>query len=366
MRAYKKLNRQDAYITTYTAQKEWAVSGSEYAAYGITKLTGTSGSGAYIPSNSDLQLGQYKRLVYNSIYQLYYSNYTNGELLVTSSFDNYQQSSYNPSGSKGIYDAITVFSLPRNIIGTHIEPGSVKITVAGDETLNYMYSSSVVEASPYSYSKEAGYNDFVETFSTLLTIYGTVGVGENKDYIEVESDYVEETEEAGGEYLFNIFPSLQIIDDGEGNLYLEGLNPRKYVGNVIYTHGIIIITEQLISEYFNDYFNANIWWKSNQPIYTHNYHCKIKESEYNVTSNPTTIGSTTKIAYNSDGTVYSAEYKSTDGILKDVFKIPEFQPYITTVGLYNDANELVAVAKLGQPVPKPANTEMTLIVKIDI
>ena len=43
-----------------------------------------------------------------------------------------------------------------------------------------------------------------------------------------------------------------------------------------------------------------------------------------------------------------------------------FQPYITTVGLYNDANELIAVGKMAQPVPKPANTEMTIIVKIDI
>ena len=43
-----------------------------------------------------------------------------------------------------------------------------------------------------------------------------------------------------------------------------------------------------------------------------------------------------------------------------------FQPYKTTEGLYNDANQLIAVGKMSQPVPKPANTEMTIIVKIDI
>lgn len=43
-----------------------------------------------------------------------------------------------------------------------------------------------------------------------------------------------------------------------------------------------------------------------------------------------------------------------------------FEPYITTVGLYNDANELLAVAKLGQPIPKSNKTDMTVVVKIDI
>lgn len=366
MSAYKKLNSQDAYITTYTAQKEWAVSGSDYATYGITKLTGTSGSGEYYKSNADRQLGQYKRLVYNSIYQLYYSNYVNGELNSTSSFENYEQSSYYFSGSKIIKDSITVFSLPREIIGTHIEPGSVRLTVAGDETLNYMFSSSAIEASEFSYAKVNGYNDYVETFSDPVTIYGITGLAGAEDYIIVESDYVQETEEAGGEYLYAIYPSSPIIDDGEGNLYLEGWSPRKYVGNVIYTHGIIVITQELIAEYYNDYFDANIMWKSNQPIYTHNYHCKLKESEYNTTSNPSAVGSVTKTGYYNDGEIYSTTYRTKDGVLNDKVKVPEFQPYITTVGLYNDANELIAVAKLGQPIPKPVNTEMTLIVKIDI
>lgn len=366
MSAYKKLNSQDTYITTYTAQKQWAVSGSEYAAYGITKLTGTSGSGVYYPNNLDRQLGQYKRLVYNSVHHLYYSNYIDGELNTTSSFDNYRQSSFTPSGSNQISKSLTVFSLPRDIIGTHIEPGSFKLIVSGDETLNYMFSSSIVEASSLSYAKENGYNDYVETFSTLLTFYGTVGLRGNEDFILSEEDYVQETIAAGGEYLFTIYPTPEILDDKEGNLYLSGTSPRKYVGKLIYTHGIVIITEELIAEYFNDYFNADLEWKSNQPIYTHNYHCKLKESEYNITTNPSAVGSETKQAYYNDGEVYSTDLKVSNSTIKDRLLVPEFQPYITTVGLYNDTNELIAVAKLGQPVPKPANTEMTLIVRIDI
>ena len=88
-------------------------------------------------------------------------------------------------------------------------------------------------------------------------------------------------------------------------------------------------------------------WKSNQPIYTYNYNIKISDYEYNFTFNPTARS-------------------GSDGQLADNVTGSYFQPYITTVGLYNDSNELIAVAKLAQPLPKSANTEMTIQVKLDI
>jgi len=39
--------------------------------------------------------------------------------------------------------------------------------------------------------------------------------------------------------------------------------------------------------------------------------------------------------------------------------------YITTVGLYNDANELLAVAKLSQPLTKDFTKEALIKVKLD-
>ena len=39
--------------------------------------------------------------------------------------------------------------------------------------------------------------------------------------------------------------------------------------------------------------------------------------------------------------------------------------YITTVGLYNDANELLAVAKLSEPLKKTPDTEFTIRVRLD-
>ena len=46
-----------------------------------------------------------------------------------------------------------------------------------------------------------------------------------------------------------------------------------------------------------------------------------------------------------------------------VFKNP--RSYITTVGLYNDANELLAVAKLSKPLLKSFDREAVVKVKLD-
>jgi hypothetical protein len=112
--------------------------------------------------------------------------------------------------------------------------------------------------------------------------------------------------------------------------------------------------------------HAGLNFKTSQPIFTHNYHCKLRESEFNYTYNPSALSSSLKTVYDNTDTVYSTSYAVTGGELNNNVTGSEFQPYMTSVGLYNDANQLIAVGKMNRPVPKSANTEMTIIVKIDI
>jgi hypothetical protein len=42
-----------------------------------------------------------------------------------------------------------------------------------------------------------------------------------------------------------------------------------------------------------------------------------------------------------------------------------FSPYVTTVGLYDEAQNLLAVGKLAQPLPTSATTDTTILVNID-
>ena len=361
MSAYKKLNQQDAFITTYTARKSWIASGSQYGDLGILNIVGLSGSRPYFSQPEDTVFGGGvnsvatssfdRRVVFQSAHHLYYSLFSDGAIPVTSSYENYLQSSFNVSGSRYLNQNIAILSLPKEMYGTSIEPGTVRITpdLLPGTGSNYVDNNYVtdVELDPTGTSFIQVDNLYTENTNYL---YGSDNPLTDLDYIENESDYVDEQEPVPGQYIDTDDGeqySSEILDDGEGNLYMKDSSPKKYVGNVIYPHGQIVITDNAVALYYNYYFNAVIRWKSNQPIYTHNYHCKIKTAEFNHTLNRTALDTLTG---EKTGNV-SGSY---------------FQPYITTVGLYNDANELIAVGKMGQPLPKSADTDMSIVVKLDL
>lgn len=85
-------------------------------------------------------------------------------------------------------------------------------------------------------------------------------------------------------------------------------------------------------------------------IYQNEVKCKIQENEFNYSQNPTALQ-------------YGANVPS--GTLADNVTGSDFRPYFTTVGLYNDVNELLVVGKMATPYPIPPNTDMTVIVKWD-
>jgi hypothetical protein len=43
-----------------------------------------------------------------------------------------------------------------------------------------------------------------------------------------------------------------------------------------------------------------------------------------------------------------------------------FTPYVTTVGLYDNAYNLLAVAKLAQPLPLSAVTDTSILINLDL
>ena len=68
----------------------------------------------------------------------------------------------------------------------------------------------------------------------------------------------------------------------------------------------------------------------------------------------------------------STSFLFCNSLPKDIFiilKIASFtndpKSYITTVGLYNSANELLAVAKLSKPVLKSSSREALIKVRLD-
>ena len=53
-------------------------------------------------------------------------------------------------------------------------------------------------------------------------------------------------------------------------------------------------------------------------------------------------------------------------IKQHLMKAPSPFVYITTIGLYNDSGDLLAVAKLSRPIKKTDSEELVIKVKLDI
>ena len=83
-------------------------------------------------------------------------------------------------------------------------------------------------------------------------------------------------------------------------------------------------------------------------IYENEVRCIVKESEFNLSYNPSLV---------------TGSYAS--GSLRGFATSASFQPYVTTIGLYNSNNDLLMVAKLGKPIMVSPDTDMTFIVRYD-
>lgn len=75
------------------------------------------------------------------------------------------------------------------------------------------------------------------------------------------------------------------------------------------------------------------------------YFCRVNHNDFNYSSNPTYLSNSKVVVKN----------KSTDAPVS----------YITTVGLYSSENELLAVAKLSEPLRKDPTNDITLRVRLD-
>ena len=64
MSAFKKLNRQDVYVSDYVAKKRWNASDTAVGGYNIETLRGFSGSTPGYPYPSDFLNNRYQMLVF--------------------------------------------------------------------------------------------------------------------------------------------------------------------------------------------------------------------------------------------------------------------------------------------------------------
>ena len=107
------------------------------------------------------------------------------------------------------------------------------------------------------------------------------------------------------------------------------------------------LTGSQISSSSNDFRHSiqNLQFNNTTELNSTVYFCRANHNEFNYSSNPTYV----------DGSKIRVKTQATDNPVS----------YITTVGLYNDNNELIATAKLSEPLKKSPSTEFTIRTRLD-
>ena len=158
-------------------------------------------------------------------------------------------------------------------------------------------------------------------------------------------------------------------DDGYSNLIDSGSN---VAGNIFYDRGLIVLTRDIVSGSVLSQFTLN--FRSTKTIYENEILLSVLESEFNVSQNPTAVD------YDADGKFGKIKLHSIQSnVNPNVFSgFGEYDysssldttgsylaPYITTIGLYDDDLNMVAVAKLPQPIKSMPDYPLNFIVRFD-
>ena len=160
-----------------------------------------------------------------------------------------------------------------------------------------------------------------------------------------------------------------IKDDGFGNLYSTNAHHSQstsspsssdnYVGNIFYEQGLIVLSEtgswSGSVNYSDLATNYKLNFESYNTIKTHEYSVTIKPNEYNRTMNYTVRSP------------ISGSLKDNTRFLSRDFT-GSFQPYITTINLYQDGDfvEPVIQARLPKPIKKSNKVSTTFKIKLDL
>jgi hypothetical protein len=335
MGAYKQFLASDIVVTPFEVNKAFYFEGAAaLTASGveIDRFLGTNITSAFNPI-TDPTTGQvstqYQSLIYNSIKELYYTNYLS--------------SSYGD-----------------NVATASLVPGA---DAAGDryvgltQTPNYFNYLQTTLSYPKYFPTSS--NDIIGVISIPSRLFG--------DYIQPNSFVL-------------ITPSGSLTDDGEGNI-LDATG-NDIVGNIFYYQGLIVITtgdssggygqatygsstyggggsdNSTILNYVTS-SNITCSFSSSYKIYETQYKCTMRENEFNFSQNPSLSSGSTLIS-SSVGTFFTPGQYLTNNVTGSYFS-----PYVTTVGLYDENQNLLAVGKLSQPLPVSPTTDTTILINLD-
>ncbi len=381
----KRIPKSDISIRPFKAYKDWSFDDTSNE---ISLLEANI-------SSSELSNGIPKNSLYGQLRAQFYNGNEDNPFLRTGNKSN----TYNPnvvSSERFLSGSAKVISIPQIYVGEGIKKGSVTI-VDADATMQDDSNGNLVLLG----------NDIInfDIFNVQGDFY-TFELGGNEYTVRITHVNME-----SGELLWyynsNLYDARIIsFDINTGDMVVDNVDfasasdTVQRVGNVFYNAGLIVMTRKPEDRLLG---NWEISYKSTKTIYEHEYLLIVNEDEFNVSQNPsaiTEVGRVDEYITGSDGKIYKTT--TTPGV-KYIRKLSTLEngntldytyvsnynnaisggfeqydlksstdstgsflaPFITTIGLYDDNCDLVAVAKLPQPIKSEPDIPVNFIIRFD-
>ena len=407
----KRIPKSDISIRPFKAYKEWSFNESSTGSISLleAELGQYDSNGSNIIATGNLSGSSFnKHSVYGQLRAQFYNDLGDNPFLRTGN----KTKSYTRAAlakERFLSGSAKVISIPNVYVGEGIKKGSVILT----DNINELNEISYIDDS---FGNLQDNRDKLVLSKIDVGEILEIGIIEFKDLAEY--GYTGSVLDLLGDFDIQA-KTLNITYDGtEYNLIVDSVDinngyivaknipflPEESqgikVGNIFYNQGLVVLTRD------SDLKLQNQWkldYKSTQTIYEHEYLLISNEDEFNVSTNPTAIveiGRETSFITGSDNKIYkvttnpgvkyirkkstlengnildyrfgSAYSSSISGgfehydLSSSVDTTGSFLlPFITTIGLYDDDCQLVAVAKLPQPIKSESDMPVNFIVRFD-
>ena len=370
----KSIPKSNISRRSFKVYKKWNTSESEYPVIKIYNVDGLFDS-----DTSPIDEGVFVHLLYQSIKKKYYTD--NGVINNYGSFKN----PANFTAERALGDNGYVISIDANKVGERIKPGSVNINVGGIDYADDGFGTISNPKPTYVFSELNIENE------SLIILDGETQYDIHISSIDFESGLAILTYNGDTDEVLIVsldFQSGTITFESKLNFNGLILQTQGY-GNVFYSDGLIVFNDIAeFSEYSMDY-------RSTQTIHETEILLEAKAGEFNYSQNPSAVNVTLSGSYDFTTTPIPnvspaktvkikevrdislrSEYQGTIGTTVGTWNDYSVSasidptgsylaPMVSTIGIYDKDGDMVAVAKLPQPIKNLPDYDVNFIVRFD-
>ena len=397
----KRIPKSDISIRPFKAYKEWSFSSGSNT---VSLLEAEDLNYLTSDITTDVGLSFEKKSLYGQLRAQFYNGNEDNPFLRTGNKSNRYIDAIL-STERFLSGSAKVISIPNVYVGEGIKKGSVilKDNLNALNEISYFDDSfgNIQDNRDSIRLSKVDIQSNLLTFSDLSNYAYTASIGNMYGDFDIENNILSMS------YNGDSYPLTIVSMDVETGVvivekipFLPEESQGIKVGNIFYNQGLIVLTRDSIDRLKN---NWKLDYKSTQTIYEHEYLLIANEDEFNVSQNPSAIveiGKVTEFITGSDNKIYKTttnpgvkyirkksilengnilDYRFASNYTSSVsggFEHYDLSgsadstgsflaPFITTIGLYDDNCDLVAVAKLPQPIKSEPDLPVNFIVRFD-